>query len=231
MTTAVTQGWIDAVQGDLARRRIPHDRPSLLPTINWPADLGRLGHTELVRLAAEIRSCLLTTVNATGGHLGPNLGAVELTLALHDVFDSPHSRIIWNTGHQAYVHKIVTVRRDGFDRLRQRGVFGDSRQTGKPEGEDLRKGEHTVLVAPAPRMPRPPSGPKWPSGSATPGPTSTAPRSCGKSSWRPARWTRVELMIADRANEALSQLAAIRLDENVAAALGDLAVAATHRQS
>ena len=94
---------------------------SLLATIRGPRDLRRLDRVQLDALAEEIRQFLVTSVSRTGGHLGPNLGAVELTLALHRVFDSPHDRILWDTGHQAYVHKIVTGRAGQFDRLRQRG--------------------------------------------------------------------------------------------------------------
>ncbi|MDX3095465.1 1-deoxy-D-xylulose-5-phosphate synthase N-terminal domain-containing protein [Streptomyces sp. ME19-03-3] len=94
---------------------------SLLARINHPADLRGLSHPELVRLAAEIRGFLIRHVAATGGHLGPNLGVVELTLALHRVFDSPRDRVLWDVGHQAYVHKIVTGRAHGFTGLRQRG--------------------------------------------------------------------------------------------------------------
>ena len=94
---------------------------SILETIESPADVKRLRGEELPRLAAEIRDFLVTAVARTGGHLGPNLGAVELTIALHRVFDSPKDRILWDTGHQAYVHKILTGRRDGFDNLRQAG--------------------------------------------------------------------------------------------------------------
>ncbi|MBA2768034.1 MAG: 1-deoxy-D-xylulose-5-phosphate synthase [Sporichthyaceae bacterium] len=94
---------------------------SLLASIRGPRDLRRLDRAQLDTLAEEIRQFLITSVSRTGGHLGPNLGAVELTLALHRVFDSPHDRILWDTGHQAYVHKIVTGRAGRFDRLRQRG--------------------------------------------------------------------------------------------------------------
>ncbi len=94
---------------------------SLLSTINGPYDVRRLAAEELATLATEIRDFLIHAVARTGGHLGPNLGAVELTLALHRVFDSPYDRIVWDTGHQAYVHKILTGRADGFERLRQRG--------------------------------------------------------------------------------------------------------------
>ncbi len=94
---------------------------SVLDRIYSPRDLRRLTKPELTSLAAEIRDFLVTKVSRTGGHLGPNLGVVELTLALHRVFDSPKDRILFDTGHQAYVHKIVTGRRADFDGLRQRG--------------------------------------------------------------------------------------------------------------
>jgi 1-deoxy-D-xylulose-5-phosphate synthase len=94
---------------------------TLLASITNPHDLRRLGPDELALLATEIRDFLVAKVSRTGGHLGPNLGIVEVTLALHRVFDSPKDRILFDTGHQAYVHKIVTGRQDGFDLLRQRG--------------------------------------------------------------------------------------------------------------
>jgi 1-deoxy-D-xylulose-5-phosphate synthase len=93
----------------------------VLDSIHGPRDLRRLDRAQLAVLAEEIRDFLITSVSRTGGHLGPNLGAVELTLALHRVFDSPHDRILWDTGHQAYVHKIVTGRAAGFAGLRQKG--------------------------------------------------------------------------------------------------------------
>ena len=93
----------------------------LLERIQSPADLQGLTHAEMRELAAEIRDFLITHVSKTGGHLGPNLGVVELTLAVHRTFDSPRDPIIFDTGHQSYVHKMLTGRRDGFDRLRQRG--------------------------------------------------------------------------------------------------------------
>jgi len=93
----------------------------VLESIHGPGDLRRLDRAQLAVLAEEIRDFLITSVSRTGGHLGPNLGAVELTLALHRVFDSPHDRILWDTGHQAYVHKIVTGRAAGFAGLRQKG--------------------------------------------------------------------------------------------------------------
>ena len=94
--------------------------PPLLSAIRRPADLGRLTSEDLVALAAEIRRYLVAAVSRTGGHLGPNLGVVELTIALHRVFRSPRDAIVFDTGHQAYVHKLLTGRQD-FLRLRERG--------------------------------------------------------------------------------------------------------------
>jgi len=93
----------------------------VLDRITSPADLRSLSEPELRALAEEIRQFLVATVSKTGGHLGPNLGVVELTLALHRVFRSPQDRILWDTGHQAYVHKLLTRPREGFARLRKLG--------------------------------------------------------------------------------------------------------------
>ncbi|WP_328473746.1 1-deoxy-D-xylulose-5-phosphate synthase [Actinoplanes sp. NBC_00393] len=94
---------------------------SLLSTIRGPQDLKGLAPEQLAVLGAEIRDFLIAKVARTGGHIGPNLGVVELTLAMHRIFDSPRDRFIFDTGHQAYVHKMVTGRQDGFDLLKQRG--------------------------------------------------------------------------------------------------------------
>ncbi|ANN16676.1 1-deoxy-D-xylulose-5-phosphate synthase [Amycolatopsis orientalis] len=94
---------------------------TLLESVHGPADLKRMDQEQLGELAAEIRDFLVEKVRLAGGHLGPNLGVVELTMALHRVFDSPHDAIVWDVGHQAYVHKIVTGRHDGFGKLRQLG--------------------------------------------------------------------------------------------------------------
>src|SRR5215213_9459038 len=109
----------------------------LLETITGPGDLRELDEDELEQLAGEIRAFIVQSVSVTGGHLGPNLGVVELTLALHRVFESPKDPLLFDTGHQAYVHKIVTGRQDGFGRLRQRGGL-----TGYPsQGES----EHDLI--------------------------------------------------------------------------------------
>jgi 1-deoxy-D-xylulose-5-phosphate synthase len=94
---------------------------SLLDSVCGPGDLKRLRPDELPVLAAEIRDVMVDTVSRTGGHLGPSLGVVETTLAIHRVFDSPRDKVIWDTGHQSYVHKLVTGRRDGFETLRKKG--------------------------------------------------------------------------------------------------------------
>jgi 1-deoxy-D-xylulose-5-phosphate synthase len=93
---------------------------SILETISGPRDLDALSKEQLVRLAAEIREFLISNVSKTGGHLGPNLGVVESTIAIHRVFDSPRDAIVFDTGHQSYVHKLLTGRQD-FSMLRQRG--------------------------------------------------------------------------------------------------------------
>ncbi|MEU8566209.1 1-deoxy-D-xylulose-5-phosphate synthase [Streptomyces cyaneofuscatus] len=92
----------------------------LLTRIKGPRDLDRLSLGELEELAEEIRTFLVDAVSKTGGHLGPNLGVVELTIALHRVFESPQDKVLWDTGHQAYVHKLLTGRQD-FSRLKMKG--------------------------------------------------------------------------------------------------------------
>ncbi len=92
----------------------------MLERIESPRDLDGLTHAELTELAADIREYLVRSVSQTGGHLGPNLGVVELTIAMHRIFDSPHDPIVFDTGHQSYVHKLLTGRRD-FAALRSRG--------------------------------------------------------------------------------------------------------------
>ncbi len=97
---------------------------SLLSGIKSPSDLKSLSNDQMLELAGEIRSYLVETITATGGHLGPNLGVVELTLAIHRVFDSPKDRIIFDTGHQSYVHKLVTGRTDLSSIRTKNGIAG-----------------------------------------------------------------------------------------------------------
>ena len=117
---------------------------SLLEKINGPRDLDGLTPGELAELAAEIREFLVHAVSRTGGHLGPNLGVVELTLALHRVFDSPADRILWDTGHQSYVHKLLTGRQD-FSKLKGKG--GLSGYPSRDESEhDVIENSHASTV-------------------------------------------------------------------------------------
>ena len=94
---------------------------SLLDNIHSPADVKGLNPAELAKLAAEMRHVIIQTVARNAGHLAPNLGVVELTLALHRVFDSPTDKIIWDVGHQSYPHKLLTGRYEQFDTLRTLG--------------------------------------------------------------------------------------------------------------
>lgn len=108
-----------------------------LPRIKSPSDVARLSTAELEELATEIRSFLIDKVSKSGGHLGPNLGIVELTIAIHRVFESPRDVVVFDTGHQSYVHKILTGRAPGFEKLRQRGGIA-----GYP---NRRESEHDVI--------------------------------------------------------------------------------------
>ena len=109
----------------------------MLSKINSPADLAALSHENLIELSAEIRALLIEKVSKTGGHLGPNLGVVELTIAIHRAFESPKDVIVFDTGHQSYVHKMLTGRGGAFDTLRQRGGI-----SGYP---NRRESEHDVI--------------------------------------------------------------------------------------
>src|SRR6059058_1229656 len=93
----------------------------LLQTINNPADLRALDRKQLQQVAVELREFLIDSVSQTGGHLSSNLGTVELTIALHYVFDTPHDRLVWDVGHQTYPHKTITGRKDRMSTLRQLG--------------------------------------------------------------------------------------------------------------
>src|SRR5438093_4790071 len=94
---------------------------SVLERIRGPADVKALGRPELDTLAEEMRRVIVDTVARRAGHLAPNLGVIELTIALHRVFDSPRDKIIWDVGHQSYPHKLLTGRLDRFDTLRSYG--------------------------------------------------------------------------------------------------------------
>src|SRR5512146_235673 len=105
----------------------------LLDTVDTPADIRRLAPGQLRQLADELRTEMIDAVGSTGGHLGSGLGVVELTVALHYVFDTPSDRLVWDVGHQAYPHKIVTGRRDRIRTLRQgAGLSGFTKRSESP---------------------------------------------------------------------------------------------------
>ena len=113
----------------------------ILPTIQDPADLRGLDEVQLAQLAVEIRDTIVRTVARTGGHLGSSLGVVELTIALHRLLESPRDRIVWDTGHQAYPHKLLTGRLERFGTLRQLdGIGGFPRRSESPH--DVFDGGH-----------------------------------------------------------------------------------------
>jgi len=106
---------------------------SILPNINYPADIRKLNIAELNKLAEEIRALIIHTVASSGGHLASSLGTVELTLALHYVFNTPEDKIVWDVGHQAYAHKIITGRKNVFSTLRKKGgISGFPRREESP---------------------------------------------------------------------------------------------------
>src|SRR5438132_9952931 len=104
-----------------ANTSVVPNRTPLLDTVNEPKDLRKLSRAQLRQLADELRQETISAVSVTGGHLGAGLGVVELTVAVHYVFDTPRDKLIWDVGHQTYPHKIVTGRRDRIRTLRQGG--------------------------------------------------------------------------------------------------------------
>jgi len=123
--------------------------PRLLDRVDNPADLKGLAKQELGQLAAEIRQELVTRVTANGGHLASNLGVVELTIALHRVFDSPRDKIIWDVGHQSYVHKLLTGRRQRFASIRQYGGLSGFTSRSESEHDPFGTGHASTSVSAA----------------------------------------------------------------------------------
>ncbi|MFC1921565.1 1-deoxy-D-xylulose-5-phosphate synthase [Chloroflexota bacterium] len=121
----------------------------LLHKINSPEDLKTLLPAELEQLAAEIREELVATVSANGGHLASNLGAIELTIALHRIFNSPQDKIVWDVGHQAYTHKLLTGRRDRFDSLRQYGGLSGFTSRSESEHDPFGAGHASTSISAA----------------------------------------------------------------------------------
>lgn len=120
-----------------------------LDKINQPQDIKKLSPSQLIELAGEIRGLLVHTVAQTGGHLAPNLGVVELTLAIHKVFDSPVDKIVWDVGHQAYVHKILTGRRERFATLRQFGGISGFPKRNESEHDVFGTGHSSTSISAA----------------------------------------------------------------------------------
>lgn len=111
----------------------------MLEKINKPNDIHKIALADFPQLADEIRQFLIESVSQTGGHLASNLGVVELTLALHNVLDLPQDKIVWDVGHQAYTHKILTGRKEGFKNLRKEG--------GRTPQPDLATGAEAWILA------------------------------------------------------------------------------------
>ena len=122
---------------------------SLLNTLNAPADLRRLSRSELGRVATELRNFVLASVSKTGGHLSSNLGTVELTVALHYVFNTPHDRIVWDVGHQTYPHKILTGRRDQMATLKQQGGISGFPRRAESEYDTFGTGHSSTSISAA----------------------------------------------------------------------------------
>lgn len=121
----------------------------ILDSIQSPADLRRLDFKQLDVLADEIRRFLIDAVSKTGGHLASNLGVVDLTIALHKVYNTPHDKIIWDVGHQAYVHKILTGRKDKFDTLRQEGGLSGFPKTSESVYDCFNTGHSSTSISAA----------------------------------------------------------------------------------
>ena len=121
----------------------------LLNTINSPGDLRRLPRVDLPRLADELRAYVLDSVSQTGGHLGSNLGTVELTVALHYVFNTPHDRLVWDVGHQTYPHKVLTGRRDAMPGLRQLGGISGFPRRDESEYDTFGTGHSSTSISAA----------------------------------------------------------------------------------
>jgi 1-deoxy-D-xylulose-5-phosphate synthase len=133
------------------------DRPHtpLLDTISFPADIRALGKEQLPQLADELRREVISAVSVTGGHLGAGLGVVELTVALHYVFATPSDKLIWDVGHQAYPHKIVTGRRDRIRTLRQGGGLSGFTKRSESEYDPFGAAHSSTSIRPRSASPSP----------------------------------------------------------------------------
>ena len=121
----------------------------LLDTVNLPEDLRRLPADRLPQLAAELRGFLLESVQQTGGHFASNLGAVELTVALHYVYDTPRDHLVWDVGHQSYPHKILTGRKNRMHTMRQFGGLAGFPKRSESEYDDFGVGHSSTSIGAA----------------------------------------------------------------------------------
>ena len=128
---------------------VPAASAPLLPRINGPEDLKGLSVAQLAQLAEEVRTYILEVVSRTGGHLAPSLGVVELTVALHYVFDSPTDKIVWDVGHQGYVHKVLTGRRDRLPSIRQHGGISGFLRIAESEHDVFGAGHASTSISAA----------------------------------------------------------------------------------
>ena len=119
----------------------------MLERINGPQDIKALNQEELGELAQEIRDFLIEKISATGGHLASNLGVVELTMAIYKIFDLPKDKIIWDVGHQAYTHKILSGRKDSFDELRQFGGISGFPKTKESPCDAFNTGHSSTSIS------------------------------------------------------------------------------------
>ena len=127
---------------------------SFIEKINSPKDIKQLTRSELSILADEIREIIVDVVSKNGGHLASSLGVVELTIAIHYVFNTPEDRIIWDVGHQSYAHKLITGRRDRFHTLRQlNGISGFARRSESPY-DSFTTGHSSTSISVSPLSPR-----------------------------------------------------------------------------
>ena len=121
----------------------------LLEKINSPAELKQLDREELHLLADEIREVIVEVISRSGGHLASSLGAVELCIALHYVFDAPRDKIIWDVGHQAYAHKLITGRRDQFQTVRQHGGLSGFTRRSESQYDAFSTGHSSTSISAA----------------------------------------------------------------------------------
>src|SRR5438045_8237722 len=124
----------------------------LLDTIKSPADLRRLDEKDLRQVADELRAETISAVAVTGGHLGAGLGVVELTVALHYLFDTPQDRLVWDVGHQAYPHKILTSRRERIRTLRQGGGLSGFTKRAESEYDSFGAAHSSTSISAGPGM-------------------------------------------------------------------------------